>query len=82
MLRLVALINVRSHIVKGPRTSPCLQQGAGANSLIPARKRYNGSERVLRMRVSDQARKRNPAQPKFWTVHEVTYETKAKLTAV
>ncbi|MBD3756259.1 MAG: IS4 family transposase [Gammaproteobacteria bacterium] len=126
MLRLVALMNVRSHIVLNARISPyrrgeiplaadffstipahsvtlfdkgfwsadlllgLQQQGQGRHWLIPARKglvaeeihRNNAHDRELRMKVSPQARKRNPALPELWTVREVSYESKGKTKTV
>ncbi|HCG80334.1 MAG: IS4 family transposase [Oceanospirillaceae bacterium] len=126
MLRLVALMNVRSHIVMDARISPyrrgeiplaadfangipdhsitlfdkgfwsadlllsLQQEGQERHWLIPARKglvaeeihRNNAHDRELRMKVSPQARKRNPTLPEFWTVREVTYESRGKLKTV
>ena len=56
-------------------------QGNNRHWLIPARKnlvsdeviRY-GKDRLLRMKVSPQARKRNPDLPTHWNVREVSYE--------
>lgn len=126
MLRLVALMNIRSHIVLDARISPyrrgeiplaadfssaipdhsvtlfdkgfwsadlllgLQQEGRGRHWLIPARKglvveeihRYNARDRELRMKVSPQARKRNPALPAFWTVREVSYKTAGSIKTV
>jgi Insertion element 4 transposase N-terminal/Transposase DDE domain len=125
MLWLVALMNVRSHLILDAQLSPYrrsemrlanefLQQipshsvtlfdkgfwsadlllslstaGDSRHWLIPARKklvsvevRYNQQDRLLRMKVSDQARKRNPALPAFWDVREVSYEVQGKVKTV
>lgn len=126
MMRLVALMNVRSHVILDAQLSPYrrsemrladafLQQipdhsvtlfdkgfwsadlllsvaGAGANRhwLIPARNglvseeltRYGKQDRLLRMKVSAQARKRNPELPAYWEVREVSYERQGKLKTV
>lgn len=118
MMRLVALMNVRSHLILDAQLSPYrrsemrladefLQQipdhsvtlfdkgfwsaylmlslsGVGTNShwLTPARKnlvseeivRYGTHDRLVRMKVSPQARKRNPSLPTHWEVREVSYE--------
>ena len=117
MLRLVALMNVRSHIVVDAQLSPyrrgeipladqCLTQvpndsitlfdkgfwsadlllslslaGSNRHWLIPERKglvkeevaRYSEHDRLVQMKVSPQARKKNPAWPEYWQVREVTY---------
>lgn len=126
MMRLVALMNVRSHLILDAQLSPYrrsemrladefLQQipdhsvtlfdkgfwsadlmlslsGAGANRhwLTPARKnlvseeivRYGKHDRLVRMKVSPQARKRNPSLPTHWEVREVSYEVQGKLKTV
>ncbi|RON03734.1 IS4 family transposase, partial [Pseudomonas brassicacearum] len=126
MLRLVALMNVRSHLILDAQLSPYrrsemrladefLQQvpdhsvtlfdkgfwgadlllslnNAGVNRhwLIPARNglvseeiaRYGKHDRLLRMKVSPQARKRNPNLPLHWEVREVSYEVQGKLKTV
>ncbi|MHC8326902.1 IS4 family transposase [Pseudomonas sp. LB1P83] len=126
MLRLVALMNVRSHVIMDAQLSPYrrsemrladefLQQipdhsvtlfdkgfwgaellsglsGAGINRhwLIPAKKgliceevaRYSQHDRLVRMKVSPQARKRNPALPSHWEVREVSYEIQGKVKTV
>jgi hypothetical protein len=58
--------------------------------LTPARKnlvseevvRYGKNDRLVRMKVSPQARKRNPDLPTHWEVREVTYEVQGKLKTV
>jgi len=126
MLRLVALMNVRSHVILDAQLSPYrrsemrladefLQQipdhsvtlfdkgfwgaellsslsSAGSNGhwLIPAKKglvceevtRYSQHDRLVRMKVSPQARKRNPALPSHWEVREVSYEIQGKVKTV
>lgn len=126
MLRLVALMNVRSHVILDAQLSPYrrseirladeflrqipnhsvtlfdkgfwsadLLLGLAAGDkhrhwLIPARKglvseevaRYGKGDRLLRMKVSPQARKRNPNLPTHWHVREVSYEVKGKLKTV
>ncbi|KRP41335.1 transposase [Pseudomonas synxantha] len=126
MLRLVALMNVRSHLLLDAQLSPYrrsemrladefLQQipdhsvtlfdkgfwsanlllslsGAGINRhwLIPERKgvvseevaRYGKHDRLLRMKVSQQARKQNPNLPRHWEVRAVSYEVQGKLKTV
>ena len=126
MLRLVALMNVRSHVILDAQLSPYrrsemrladefLQQipdhsvtlfdkgfwgaellsslsSAGSNRhwLIPAKKglvceevsRYSQHDRLVRMKVSPQARKRNPALPSHWEVREVSYEIQGKVKTV
>jgi hypothetical protein len=126
MMRLVALMNVRSHLILDAQLSPYrrsemrladefLQQipdhsvtlfdkgfwsadlmlslsGAGTNRhwLTPARKnlvteeivRYGKHDRLVRMKVSPQARKRNPSLPTHWEVREVSYEVQGKLKTV
>ncbi|WP_139809714.1 IS4 family transposase, partial [Pseudomonas indica] len=126
MLRLVALMNVRSHLILDAQLSPYrrsemrlanefLQQIPSRSVtlfdkgfwsadlllslatseedrhwLIPARKalvseevaRYGKGDRLLRMKVSAQARKRNPNLPTHWDVREVSYEVKGKIKTV
>lgn len=126
MLRLVALMNVRSHVILDAQLSPYrrsemrladefLQQipdhsvtlfdkgfwgaellsslsSAGSNRhwLIPAKKglvceevsRYSQHDRLVRTKVSPQARKRNPALPSHWEVREVSYEIQGKVKTV
>lgn len=125
-MRLVALMNVRSHLILDAQLSPYrrsemrladefLQQildhsltlfdkgfwsadlmlslsGVGTNShwLTPTRKnlvseetvRYGTQDRLVRMKVSPQARKRNPSLPTHWEVREVSYEIQGKLKTV
>lgn len=126
MLRLVALMNVRSHVILDAQLSPYrrsemrladefLQQipdhsvtlfdkgfwgaellsslsNAGINRhwLIPAKKglvceevaRYSPHDRLVRMKVSPQARKRNPTLPSHWEAREVSYEIQGKVKTV
>lgn len=126
MMRLVALMNVRSHVILDAQLSPYrrsemrladefLQQipdhsvtlfdkgfwgaellsslsraGTHRHWLIPAKKgmvceevtRYSEHDRLLRMKVSPQARKRNPALPTHWEAREVSYEIHGKLKTV
>lgn len=126
MLRLVALMNVRSHLILDAQLSPYrrseirladeflrqipnhsvtlfdkgfwsadlllgLAEGdKHRHWLIPARKglvsdeiaRYGKGDRLLRMKVSPQARKRNPNLPTHWDVREVSYEVRGKLKTV
>ncbi len=115
MMRVVALMNVRSHVVLDAQLSPyrrnemqsaadfidrvpdqsitlfdkgfwsadLLQrlatQGQMRHWLIPARSNavtetietYNDNDRLVRMRVSPQARRKNPALPETWTARAV-----------
>lgn len=126
MMRLVALMNVRSHVILDAQLSPyrrselrladeflaqipdhsitlfdkgfwgadfllrLASQGEQRHWLIPARKgvvseeleRYNEHDRLVRMNVSPQARKRNPELPKTWTARAVSYEVKGRLKTV
>lgn len=126
MLRLVALMNVRSHLILDAQVSPYrrsevrladdfLQRvpdysvtlfdkgfwsadlllslntaGESRHWLIPARRdlvseevaRYGKGDRLLRMKVSPQARKRNPSLPTHWEVREVSYEVRGRTKAV
>lgn len=126
MLRLVALMNVRSHLILDAQLSPYRRsemrladaflqqipdhsitlfdkgfwsadlllslalQGEQRHWLIPARKglvseeviRYGRQDRLLRMKVSAQARKRNPELPTHWDVREVSYERQGKVKTV
>ena len=125
-LRLVALMNVRSHVILDAQLSPYrrsemrladefLQQipdhsvtlfdkgfwgaellsslsSAGINRhwLIPAKKglvceevaRYSPHDRLVRMKGSPQARKRNPTLPSHWEAREVSYEIQGKVKTV
>lgn len=122
VLRLVALINVRSHVFANAAISPyrrgeiplasefiaaipahsvtLLDKGffsadlllgirSGATNrhwLIPARKglvftelkRYGDGDCLVQMRVSPQARQKNPELPEHWQVRAVTYEIQGK----
>lgn len=126
MMRLVALMNVRSHLILDAQLSPyrrsemrladeflqqipshsvtlfdkgfwsadlLLKVATAADNrhwLIPARKglvseeliRYGKQDRLLRMKVSPQARKRNPELPAYWDVREVSYEVQGKVKTV
>jgi hypothetical protein len=126
MMRLVALMNVRSHLILDAQLTPYrrsemrladefLQQipdhsvtlfdkgfwsadlmlslsnvGTNRHWLTPARKnlvseevvRYGEHDRLVRMKVSPQARKRNPSLPTHWEVREVSYEIQGKLKTV
>ena len=44
--------------------------------------RYSQHDRLVRMKVSPQARKRNPALPSHWEVREVSYEIQGKVKTV
>ena len=126
MLRLVALMNTRSHILANASLSPyrkgeipmvtefveaipahsvtlldkgffsadlllSIQSGATHRHwLIPERKglvseevlRYGEGDRLLQMRVSPQARKKNPGLPTHWQVRTVTYEVRGQAKTV
>lgn len=126
MMRLVALMNVRTHIVVDAQLSPyrgseirladefiqqipdcsvtlfdkgfwsadlllkVSQAGQSRHWLIPERKklvreeviRYSQHDRLVRMKVSPQARKRNPDLPEFWEVREVSYRVKGGMKTV
>ncbi len=126
MMRLVALMNVRSHLIMDAQLSPYrrseirladefLQQipdrsvtlfdkgfwgadlmvrltsaGVDRHWLIPAKKgtvceevvRYSQHDRLVRMKVSPQARKKNPDLPTHWNAREVSYEVRGKLKTV
>jgi hypothetical protein len=126
LMRLVALMNVRSHLVLDAQLSPFRRseirladsfiaqipdhsvtlfdkgfwsadllltlkgQAQHRHWLIPARKglvseevaRYGEHDRLLKMRVSPQARKRNPSLPENWTVREVSYTVRGKIKTV
>lgn len=126
MMRLVALMNVRSHVILDAQLSPyrrselrladtflgripddsvtlfdkgfwgadfllrLTSEGRRRYWLIPERKglvseeleRYSEHDRLLSMKVSPQARKRNPELPKTWTVRAVSYEVKGRLKTV
>ena len=122
MMRLVALMNVRSHVLVDAPLSPYRRvelplaetfldkipehsvtlldkgfwgadflsslagQGKQRHWLTPARKnivaeeviRYGSNDRLLRMRVSPQARKKNPALPTHWDAREIGYQRNGK----
>jgi len=122
MLRLVALMNVRSHVITNAAISPyrkgeiplaedfieglpnhsitLLDKGFYSAALllsisqnkeqrhwlIPERKRlvseivedYGEGDRLLKMKVSAQARKRNPSLSEYWFVRAVTYTIRGK----
>ena len=126
MMRLVALMNVRSHVIPDAQISPyrrsemrladafleqipdhsvtLLDKGFwGADFLqristtgqqrywlIPERKKlvseevevFNEHDRILRMKVSPQARKKNPDLAETWEVRAVSYEVNGKLKTV
>lgn len=58
------------------------QQGNNRHWLLPSRKNmvaeteesYGAGDRLLKLRVSPQARKKNPSLPEFWYARAVTYE--------
>lgn len=58
------------------------RQGSHRHWLLPARKdmvaetetRYGAGDRLLKLKVSQQARKKNPSLPEFWYARAVTYE--------
>ncbi|WP_420600133.1 IS4 family transposase [Neptuniibacter sp.] len=118
VMRLVGLMNTRSHIMLDAQISPYRKgeirmaesfiaripdhsvtlldkgfwgadlllnigfNGDNRHWLIPARKglvyeeveRYNPQDKLLQMKVSAQARKRNPNLPETWEVRAVTYD--------
>ncbi len=126
MMRLVALMNVRSHILLDAQLSPYRRSemrlaedfieripdhsitlfdkgfwgadflmGLSTNGdrrhwLIPERKglvteevkAWSKHDRLLRMKVSAQARKRNPDLPTHWEVRAVSYKVKGRLKTV
>ncbi len=126
MMRLVALMNVRSHVILDAQLSPyrrseirlaeefiaaipdqsitlldkgfwgadifhrISKQGTQRHWLIPERKglvyeeveRYSKNDRLLQMKVSPQARKRNPSLPDTWQVRAVSYTLKGKIKTV
>jgi hypothetical protein len=126
LMRLVALMNVRSHVLLDAQLSPYRRseirladgfvsrvpdgsvtlfdkgfwsadlllrwsgQGTQRHWLIPERKglvsetikTYSRNDRLLRMKVSPQARKRNPKLPEFWEVRAVSYQHKGKRKTV
>ncbi len=122
MLRLVTLMNVRSHVIANRAISPyrkgeiplasefiqslpdhsvtLLDKGFfGADLLLSIQaedthrhwfiqerkglvytelERYGDGDRLLKMKVSPQARKKNPTLPTHWQVRAVTYEVAGK----
>mgnify|MGYP001174534173 CR=1 FL=1 len=126
MMRLVALMNVRSHVLLDAQLSPYRRseirladdfmsripdhsitlfdkgfwsadlllrldsEGRQRHWLIPERKglvaetvkTYGHNDRLLRMKVSPQARKRNPELPMTWEVRAVSYTHKGKSKTV
>lgn len=126
MLRLVALMNVRSHVILDAQLSPdravkfywpkrsCDKfqttssilfdkgfwgadlplsvVGGGANQywLTPVRKnlvmekveRYEQHDRLVRMKVSAQARKRDPGFSLSWEMREMSYESHGKVRSL
>ncbi|MCS2159510.1 IS4 family transposase [Scandinavium sp. H11S7] len=58
------------------------QQGNNRHWLLPARKNrvaeteesYGSGDRLLKLKVSPQARKKNPSLPEYWYARAVTYE--------
>lgn len=126
MMRLVALMNVRSHVILDAQLSPYRRsefrlaeafvaaipdnsvtlfdkgfwgadilvsvsnQGRQRHWLIPERQglvyeeveRYSENDRLLRMNVSPQARKRNPSLPATWLVRAVSYPINGKSKTV
>tara|TARA_B100000508_G_scaffold52272_1_gene40534 strand:- start:11 stop:1342 length:1332 start_codon:yes stop_codon:yes gene_type:complete len=126
MLRLVALMNVRSHIMLDAQISPyrrgeiplaesflssipensvtlfdkgfwsanlmlALNQNASNRHwLIPERKglvhevveTYEAGDELIEMKVSPQARKKNPDLPETWRARRVTYKTKSGTKSV
>jgi len=126
MMRLVALMNVRSHVILDAQLSPyrrselrlaeefiasipnnsvtlfdkgfwgadillsVANQGQQRHWLIPERKglvyeeieTYSENDRLLQMKVSAQARKRNPHLPATWRVRAVSYRVNGKSKTV
>lgn len=126
MMRLVALMNVRSHTLLNAQLSPYRRsemrlaedfiesvpdcsvtlfdkgfwgadflmglstKGCQRHWLIPERKGvvseeikvWNKHDRLLRMKVSPQARKRNPELPAHWEVRAVSYKVRGRLKTV
>ncbi|OAT14615.1 transposase [Buttiauxella noackiae ATCC 51607] len=118
VMRLVALMNLGSHILLDAATAPYRrseillaqsmtstipdnsitlfdklfysadllltlnQQGTNRHWLLPARKNvvaeteeiYAPGDRLLKLKVSPQARKKNPSLPEFWYARAVAYE--------
>jgi len=126
LLRLVALMNVRSHLIVDAQISPyrrsemplavelmaqipdhsitlfdkgfwsadlllsLAQQGHQRHWLIPARKNLQGEviethgthDQLVRMKVSPQARQKNPDLPEYWDVRQVSYPVKGGMKTV
>lgn len=126
MARLVALMNVRSHLIVDAQISPYRRgeiplaadfleqipshsitlfdkgfwsadlllslghQGEQRHWLIPARKSlksevlevYSPNDQLIRMKVSPQARKKNPKLPEYWEVRQVSYKVKGGVKTV
>jgi hypothetical protein len=126
MLRLVALMNVRSHVIADATISPyrkndmrvaealiggipersitlldkgffsanllleISRNGDQRHWLIPAKKNcvyeiveaYGNGDCLIKMKVSAEARKRNPSLPEHWTARAVTYEVGGKQKTV
>jgi len=92
MLRLVALMNVRSH--KGFWSANLMhmlnQSGQQRHWLIPERKglvqrivkRYAAGDEWVEMKVSPQARKKNSQLPETWLARRVTYQVKSGFKTV
>lgn len=122
VLRCVALMNVRSHVIVDASISPyrrgeiplamplihklpdhsitlldkgfysadllisLASHGTQRHWLIPARKglvstvieEYGHGDRLLEMKVSPQARAKNPSLPEYWRARAVTYEVDGK----
>lgn len=118
VMRLVALMNLGSHVLLDAVTAPYRRseialaqsltsalpdnsvtlfdklfysadlllmlnrQGNNRHWLLPARKNmvaeteesYGSGDRLLKLKVSPQARKKNPSLPEFWYARAVTYE--------
>jgi hypothetical protein len=126
MLRLVALMNVRSHIIANAAISPyrrgeirlaeefiegipsqsitlldkgffsasllldISKKGKQRHWLIPTRKnvvyevaeKYAAGDRLVKMKVSQQARKRDPSLSEYWYARAITYEVSGKQKTV
>ena len=122
MLRLVALMNVRSHVIADAAISPyrkgeiriaeafiegipnqsitlldkgffsakllldISEKGHQRHWLIPAKKNlvyevvehYGKGDRLVKMKVSHQARKRHPSLPEYWLARALTYDVAGK----
>lgn len=126
LLSLLALMNVRSHVILDAQLSPyrgsemrlaesflgqipedsitlfdkgfwgadlllsVAEGGKNRHWLTPARKnlvmeeveRYGEHDRRVRMKISPQARKRNPNLPTHWEVSEVSYESQGQVRSL